>query len=222
MQAGICNSRCATWDLGGRGEKNVRHYWLAVYTCRQIFNRNAQLKGEGNLIWLLLLLPASLTPERLERGGPLLTVETEVNGVSKSTNEKGPSLVGLLDSSCVPVQQIFALPWLLQSAQYKILFSSPHTFSLYQTPSPRNLGRQACWVACLCVSSGHSWQIYHRCQQGQCKSRESDYQCNLVVSTGPPRIFDENINGVKGTQERECFGSHFEFCTFSLLVMLKQ
>jgi hypothetical protein len=34
-----------------------------------------------------------LFPERLERGGPLLAVETEVNGDSKSTNERGPWLV---------------------------------------------------------------------------------------------------------------------------------
>jgi hypothetical protein len=33
-------------------------------------------------------------------GWPLLTVETEVNGDSKSTNKRGPSLVGSLDSSC--------------------------------------------------------------------------------------------------------------------------
>jgi hypothetical protein len=39
------------------------------------------------------------------------------------------------------------------SSQYKILFSSSHTFSLYQSPLPSNLGRQSCWVACLCVSS---------------------------------------------------------------------
>jgi hypothetical protein len=28
------------------------------------------------------------------KGWPLLTVETEINGDSKSTNERGPSLVG--------------------------------------------------------------------------------------------------------------------------------
>ncbi len=33
-------------------------------------------------------------------GGPLLTVETEVNGGFKSTNERGPSLVGSLGLSC--------------------------------------------------------------------------------------------------------------------------
>ncbi len=35
-------------------------------------------------------------PERLERGWPLLTVESEVNWDSKRTNERGPSLVGSL------------------------------------------------------------------------------------------------------------------------------
>jgi hypothetical protein len=38
-----------------------------------------------------------VSPERLERVGPLLTVESEVNGGSKSTHEMGPSLFGLLD-----------------------------------------------------------------------------------------------------------------------------
>ncbi len=33
-------------------------------------------------------------------GWPLLTVETEVNGDSKSTNERGPSLVGSMGLSC--------------------------------------------------------------------------------------------------------------------------
>jgi hypothetical protein len=48
-------------------------------------------------------LPAAFSasasgPERLERGGPwpLPTVEAEVNGDSKRTNERGPSLVGSL------------------------------------------------------------------------------------------------------------------------------
>ncbi len=38
-------------------------------------------------------LPLSLYLPR-ETGWALLTVETEVNGDSKSTNERGPSLVG--------------------------------------------------------------------------------------------------------------------------------
>ncbi len=45
-------------------------------------------------------------------GWPLLTVETEVNGDSKSTNERGPYFgwfVGLV----VPIQEIFVQLWLL-------------------------------------------------------------------------------------------------------------
>jgi hypothetical protein len=40
-------------------------------------------------------------PGRLERGGPCCTaVETQVNSDSRSTNEKGPSLVGSLGFPC--------------------------------------------------------------------------------------------------------------------------
>ncbi len=56
------------------------------------------------------LLAQVAPPERPVRGvWPLLTVETEVNGDSKSTNERGPFLgwfVGLF----VSVQEIFVLP----------------------------------------------------------------------------------------------------------------
>ncbi len=44
----------------------------------------------------VLFLKIEHTPERLERGGPLLTVETEVNGDSKRTNKRGPFLDGSL------------------------------------------------------------------------------------------------------------------------------
>ncbi len=39
-------------------------------------------------------------PEGLDRGGPLLTIVSEVNGDSKSTTESGPSLVGSLGWLC--------------------------------------------------------------------------------------------------------------------------
>jgi hypothetical protein len=48
-------------------------------------------------------------PRETREGWPLLTVETEVNGDSKRTNERGPFLVGSLCLSC----QIFVLPWML-------------------------------------------------------------------------------------------------------------
>jgi hypothetical protein len=38
-------------------------------------------------------------PRETREGWPLLTVETEVNGDSKRTNKRGPSLVASLDSS---------------------------------------------------------------------------------------------------------------------------
>jgi hypothetical protein len=38
--------------------------------------------------------------QRDERGVALLIFETEVNGDSKSTNERGPFLVGSLGLSC--------------------------------------------------------------------------------------------------------------------------
>jgi hypothetical protein len=51
----------------------------------------------------------------------------------------------------VPVQEIFGLPWLLCSAQYKIFFSSLDTVSFLLSPSPSKLGRQSCRVACLLI-----------------------------------------------------------------------
>jgi hypothetical protein len=47
--------------------------------------------------------------------------------------------VGLI----VRVQKIFVLPWLLESARYEILFSSPHTFSLisHHRPATRSGSR---------------------------------------------------------------------------------
>jgi hypothetical protein len=42
---------------------------------------------------------------------PLLTVETDVNGDSKSTNERGPYLVGSLGSSCRYKRFLFCLGW---------------------------------------------------------------------------------------------------------------
>jgi hypothetical protein len=49
------------------------------------------------------------TSEKLERDAPLLTVETEANGDSRSTFAGGPSLVGSLSSS---TGDFSVLPWL--------------------------------------------------------------------------------------------------------------
>jgi hypothetical protein len=60
------------------------------------------------------------------QGWPLLTVETEANGDSRSTYKRDPSLVGLL-GSVVPVQEIFVLPWLLNI----FFFLTVHYFTLF-------------------------------------------------------------------------------------------
>ncbi len=61
------------------------------------------------------------------------------------------SLLGWFAGLVMPVQEIFVLPWLLQSAQYKIFLSSPYTISIHLFPSPSKLGRRPCWVAFLLV-----------------------------------------------------------------------
>ncbi len=59
------------------------------------------------------------------------------------------SFLGWFFGLVMPVQEIFVLPWLLLSAQYKIFFSSPCIFSIPLSPSPTKRGRELCWVFCL-------------------------------------------------------------------------
>ncbi len=79
----------------------------------------------------------------------------EVKGDSKSTDKRGPSLVCSLGLSS-RYKILFILPWLLWSAQYKIIFFYRTLFQFYVSSSSSNLGRQSCRAACLwmCVS-GH-------------------------------------------------------------------
>ncbi len=53
--------------------------------------------------------PSTVATRETGEGWPLLTVETEVNGDSKSTNERGPSLVGSLGLSCQYKRFLFCL-----------------------------------------------------------------------------------------------------------------
>jgi hypothetical protein len=94
------------------------------------------------------LLAQVAPPERPERGAwPLQTVETEVNEVSKRTNERGPFL-GWFVVLVVSLQEIFVLPHGCSGR--------PHTISITLYPSPSKLDRQPCWVSCLLVCvSGH-------------------------------------------------------------------
>jgi hypothetical protein len=82
----------------------------------------------------------------------LLTLETEINGDSKSTNKRGPSLVCLLGLLC-PYKRFLICLGCSSRPSAKIFFVTVHC-SIPLSPSPSNLGRQPCWVACLlvCVS----------------------------------------------------------------------
>ncbi len=53
------------------------------------------------------------TARETREGWPLLTVETEVNEDSKSTNEREGSFLGWFIGLIVPEQDIFVLPWLV-------------------------------------------------------------------------------------------------------------
>jgi hypothetical protein len=64
---------------------------------------NVQRGQEEEVLW-------KACSERLERGDACF--ETEVNGDSKSTNERG-SFLGWFSELVVPVQRIFVLPWLV-------------------------------------------------------------------------------------------------------------
>ncbi len=90
-------------------------------------------------------------------GWPLLTVETEANGNSKST---GSSFLGWFVELVIAVQEIFcpAQDALVGPVQ-NISFSHQYTISIHLSPLPSKLGRQSCWVAChlkcVCVILPH-------------------------------------------------------------------
>jgi hypothetical protein len=76
----------------------------------------------------------SYTRETRE-GWPLLTFESEVNGDSKRTNERGSFLVGSLGLSCQYKRFLSCLGCSSRSG-YKIFFFSSYTISIPLSPSP--------------------------------------------------------------------------------------
>jgi hypothetical protein len=68
--------------------------------------------------------------ERLERGCPLLAVETEVNGDSKNTNEKSLSLVGSLRLSCQYKRFLFCLGCSIVGSLQNIFFLTVLSISI--------------------------------------------------------------------------------------------
>jgi hypothetical protein len=85
--------------------------------------------------WTLVHLLAR-EPERLERGMALLTVETEVSGDSKSTNESGTSLVGSLGLSCSHKRFLFSLGCSSRPSTKYFFFLIVHRISVPLSPLP--------------------------------------------------------------------------------------
>ncbi len=73
---------------------------------------------------------------------PLLTVETEVNGDSKSTNEREGSFLGWFIGLVVLEQEFCVLPWLhaLVGPVQNILFLIVHYLNSF-TPIARQAGQ---------------------------------------------------------------------------------
>ncbi len=99
---------------------------------------------------LQVVHPREMTRETRE-GWPLLTVETWVNGDSKSTNERNPSLVGSLVLSCRYKRFLFCLGCSSRTTVVQNIFFLTVHYIDSLTPSPSNLGMQPCWVTCLLV-----------------------------------------------------------------------
>ncbi len=81
---------------------------------------------------------------------PMLPVETEVNGDSKSTNERSPFLVGSLGFSCQYKRFLSCLGCSSRPSR-KYYFPHHTLFQLIRSLRPSKLGRGSCWVACLLV-----------------------------------------------------------------------
>ncbi len=84
-------------------------------------------------------------------GWPLLTVETAVNGDSKSTNERCPSFVGSSDLSCRYKRVLFCLHCHNRPIAKK-KFTSPYSISIYLSSSPSKLAGQEAVLGRLSLS----------------------------------------------------------------------
>ncbi len=80
---------------------------------------------------------------------PLLTVETEVNGDLKRTNERR-SLIGLL--GCRAGTRDFCSAWAALVGQYKKIFPRHYIISVHLSPSTRKAG-QAVVQGCLSLTA---------------------------------------------------------------------
>jgi hypothetical protein len=108
-----------TSDTSGNSTIPTSYNSGKILMYPQLYSTQYLLKWAG----LVQVIQYSM-PRKTRKGWPLMTDETEVNGDSKSTNDRGPSLVGSLGLSCRrykrfcsalaalvgPVQNIFSSP----------------------------------------------------------------------------------------------------------------
>ncbi len=102
-------------------------------------------------------------PRETREGCPLVTVETELNRDSKSTNERGPSLVGSLGLSCHYKRFLYALAALVGSVQ-NIIFLTVHYFNHFppagQAAVLGRLSFSMCLWACQRMIQNRSSELY--------------------------------------------------------------
>ncbi len=126
--------------------------WYATLQQIRIFGKSLLTVCRGSMFriwigfgfvsgfyWVLWVRIQEVNSRKTREGWPLLTVETEVNGNSVSTNERGPSLVGSLGLSCRYNRFLSFLG--CSSRPVQNIFSSPYTFSIPLSSSPIKLGR---------------------------------------------------------------------------------
>ncbi len=125
------------------------------------------------------LFDQGIYPERLERGGGggLLTIKTEENEDSKSTNER--VLPWLVHWACRAGTRDFCPASAALVSPVQNIFSSPCTTSIHLSPSPSKLDRQSCCVACLLICVSES---------------TSGWEYNLLVCTFQNGFLDQGIH----------------------------
>ncbi len=125
----LSSSRLSWWE-------SFQSWLRAVFVASDLCHKNkTSLKRSHRL-------------RETREGWPLQNIETEANGDSRSTNERGPSLVGLFGLTCRWKRFLAAPVRPVQS----IFFSSPYTMSIHLSPLPSKLHRQAVVLGSLSLS----------------------------------------------------------------------
>ncbi len=115
-----------------------------LHSRTRIYEHSLQQDVSATSSWPFFLLSSNI-PEIPERGGPCWLLKLRQMGYKWKVSWFIHWLV-------VPVQEIFTMRRACSSQpSTKMFFFPPHTFSLYVFPSPSNLGRQSCRVACLLI-----------------------------------------------------------------------